>query len=472
MKILLLHPGIHYIREGDVLKEKKKTVITDHTLPLGILYIGEVLKRNNIDVELFDHAVIDISIDKLVNWIIKKDFDIVGLSVMGGSFITAIEISKRLKSKNPNIIIVFGGVHSTICHDKIMEKYSDYVDFCVRGEGEYTFLELVQILESNKEIGEVRGITYKKDNLIKFTEDRPLLKNLDEIPIPDRRMLTKRFRYVLGGKVSPLISSRGCIYNCKFCSCGVLYNRRLRFRSVENVVEELIYLENEGFKEINIVDDCFTTNVKRVLGICTKIRKEKLDINWHCLCRTNIGDFNMYRQMASAGCATVSLGIESANQRILDYYDKKTTVEMSIQSVKYANKARIPNVYGGFVIGAPTETLHEVVNTIKFGLKLKLSFMQFQLLHVLPKTRLFTEFVQNGWLDENSAWEQPIAAADVCPTSVPKKTLEKIVEAAYINFVSDHKRILREYLRSIGSEYRSKVFINIPEQLRKILNRK
>ncbi|MHA1231062.1 MAG: hypothetical protein ACTSPQ_10495 [Candidatus Helarchaeota archaeon] len=175
--------------------------------------------------------------------------------------------------------------------------------------------------------------------------------------------------------------------------------------------------------------------------------------------------------MASAGCATVSLGIESNNQRILDYYDKKTTVENAIRSVKYTNKARIPNVYGGFVIDAPDETLQEVINIIKFGLKLRLSFMQFQLLHVLPKTRLFQEFVQKGWLNEDDAWEQPVVAADVCPTSIPKRIPEKIVEAAYVHFVSDSKRIIREYLHSFTSDYRIQVFKGIPEQLRKILNR-
>ncbi|MHA1310573.1 MAG: B12-binding domain-containing radical SAM protein [Candidatus Helarchaeota archaeon] len=471
MKILLLHPGIHYFREGNKLIVKKKTVITDHTLPLGILYIAEVLKRNNIEIEVFDHAVINLSVDKLVKWIIKNDFDLVGLSVMGGSFITAIEISKRLKKLNPNIIIVFGGVQSTLCHDRIMEKYNQDVDYCVRGEGEYTFLELIEALRKNKEIKDVRGITYYEHGIVKFTEDRPELKNLDDLPIPDRSILTKKFRYLLGGKVSPLISSRGCIYNCRFCSCGVLYKRRLRFRSVENVIKELIYLENEGFKEINIVDDCFTINVKRVHKICEQIKKEKLDLKWHCLCRTNIGDYNMYRHMATAGCATVSLGIESANQRILDYYDKKSTVENAKISVKNANKARIPNVYGGFIIGAPGETVQEVLNTIKFGLKLNLSFMQFQLLNVLPKTQIFDEFVRKGWLDPSQTWEQPVIAADVCPTAVPKKILEKIVEVAYIHFVGDSKRIIKEYLRSMRAEYRFQIFKNIPEQLKKVLSK-
>jgi radical SAM superfamily enzyme YgiQ (UPF0313 family) len=173
--------------------------------------------------------------------------------------------------------------------------------------------------------------------------------------------------------------------------------------------------------------------------------------------------------MALAGCATASFGIESANQRILDYYNKETTVEQAKISVKHAKKAGIPNIYGAFIIGAPTETVEEVINTLKFGLNLNLTIMQFQLLHIIPKTPIFYEFVENGWLNKDD-WESHFVAADVCPNTLPKELLVKLIEAAYIEMVSDPKRIFREYLWSIKSKYRTKMFRNLPHHFRRVLS--
>lgn len=464
MKILLLHSGIHFTA-GKKIKRNK--IITEYTLPLGILYLGEILK-NDYSVRLYDHAVVNISIEKLVKWIIKSDFDIIGYSVLGGSFITSIEIAKKVKSQNENIINVFGGIQATLCAREILEKYGDVVDYCVRGEGEYTFKNLLKSIESGSDIKEIRGITYRENNIVKSTENAPLIQNLDMIPIPDRKLLTKYHNYILTNKTTPVITSRGCVYNCRFCSNNIIYNRSIRYRSVENIIEELLYLESEGFKEISIVDDCFTTNYKRVIEICEKIRKSNIDIQFHCTTRTNLCNYNMLRHMKKAGCATLSIGFESANQRILDYYNKQTKVEDSIRCIKNVKKAQIANVVGAFIIGAPTETVNEVINTIKFGLKLNISSIQFQLLYVSPGTSIYKEFQEKGWI-EPDGWEKPLIAADISPEVLPREYLERLVESAYIHILSNPKRIFSDYIRSIKSKYRSSLFKTIPSQIRKIL---
>jgi anaerobic magnesium-protoporphyrin IX monomethyl ester cyclase len=468
MKILLLHPGIHYIREGII---KRNKIITDHTLPLGILYVGEILRQNNYEVHFLDHAVLDTPVEDLVKWIYKSEFDVVGYSVLTGSFLTAIEIAKRLKLLNDNIINIFGGIQATLCADKIIQKYN-CVDYCVRGEGEYSFLELIQHLESNKKINEIKGITFKENDIVKSTVNRPLIKNLDELPIPDRKVLTKIHKYILGTTSSPLITSRGCVYNCRFCSCSILFNRTLRYRSIQNVIDELVYLEGDGFKEVTVADDCFTANTKRVLKLCEQLKKLNLDIHWHANSRTNLGNFNMFRQMAQAGCATISFGIESGVQRILDYYNKQTSVELAIKSVKTAKKAKIPNIAASLIIGAPTETFQEIIETVKFGLNLNLSSVQFQLLNITPGTSLFEEFITKGWLNESDSWETPVIAADVSPEVVRKELLEKIVEKACERFVTNPKRIMSDYFSSITSKYRSQVISTIPDIIRKMFRRR
>lgn len=452
MKILLVQAGTRYTKEGNIIDEP---IVVEHSLPLGILYIGQVLADNNYNVEYFDQAVTDISVDKLAKWIVKKDFDVVGFTVLTASFITAVKLSQKIKCLNENIIIVFGGPQATLCDDKIMDKYN-CVDFCVRHDGEYIFLDLIKHLESKKDISEVLGITYRENNIVKKTEDAPLIDNLDELPFPDRKSLTKRHKYVMSGLLSPIITTRGCPYNCKFCTCHVLYKRRVRFRSVKNVVNELRYLEDEGFNEIMIVDDCFTLKPKRVQRICEEIKKEKIDLKWHSLGRTNLGDINMYRQMATSGCVTVLFGFESATQRILNYYNKQVSPDLAIKSVKKVRKANIPNISGGFIIGAPTETFDEIVNTIKFGLKLNISILQFQILNITPGTIIYKEFIENGWLDDNIDWEYSVESPDACPTTVPKKILNRLIEDSTRRLLINPKRIFKDIYNTIRNDYQFK----------------
>ncbi|MBD3229249.1 MAG: radical SAM protein [Candidatus Lokiarchaeota archaeon] len=464
MKILLVQVGTQYTRDGKIIDEP---IIVEHSLPLGILYLGQVLEQENYEVEYFDHAVADISVDKLSKWIVKNDFNIVGLTVLTATFITAVKIAQKLKSLNKNIIVVFGGPQATICHDKIMEKYKS-VDFCVRNDGEYTFLNLIKHIESNKPVSDVRGITYRENGKVKYTENAGLIDDLDKLSFPDRKVLTDKHKYMMSGLISPIITTRGCPYNCKFCTCHIIYKRRVRFRSVRNVVDELIYLESEGFKEIMIVDDCFTLKPKRVEKICELIKKENIDLKWHSLARTNLGGLNMYRQMATAGCTTVLFGFESATQRILDYYNKQITPDLAIKSIKKVRKANIPNISGGFIIGAPTETFKEIVNTIKFGLKLNISILQFQILNITPGTLIYKEFIEKGWINDETDWEGSIPAPDICPTAVPKKILNKLIENATKRLLTNPRRIFRDYYNFIRNEYQSRYIRGL---LKSITNR-
>jgi radical SAM superfamily enzyme YgiQ (UPF0313 family) len=459
MKILLVYPSFLPLEEEPPKDELK--VITDHTLPLGICYLGAVLEKNNYEVALFDHYVNNIPIKKFVDWIIKSGFDVIGFSVVSHSFKTAIKIAEEIKKRNAQIKIIFGGVHPTFCADKTMKKYS-CVDYCVRGEGEYTLLNLIKSIESNRDLNEVPNLTYRENGLVKFTVDAPPIQDIDELPIPDRKMLFKYHKYQLGGKTTPLITSRGCPFNCTFCSCGALYNRTIRYRSVNNVMEELLSLQNQGFKDIEIVDDCFLLKEKRVINICKEIKKEKLDISFHVNGRVNLGSFNLYRIMIDAGCKTISIGFESGVQRILDYYNKGITVERTFETMKIVKKARFETIFGGFILGAPTETLNEILQTIQFAFKLDPTLFQFQLLSILPGTKLYADFAKKGWIKDAIDWEEPKVAADVSSEVVQREILEDLIEKTYIKFITSPKRLIKEYLRSLSSGYRLRMVSTMP----------
>lgn len=458
MKILLVYPSFIPLEDHT---DSDLKVVTDHALPLGICYLGAVLEENNYTVDLFDHSVNNIPIKKFAKWIIKSNFDVIGFSVVSHSFKTAIRISEEIKSLNENAVIIFGGVLPTFCAEKILEKYQ-CVDFCVRGEGEYTLLELIKCLESNATPNEIYSISYRENNLVKSTPNRSPIKNLDELPIPDRKSLFKYHTYQLSGKVTPLITSRGCSFNCTFCSCSALYNRTMRFRSVEKVIDELIILQDQGFKDIEIVDDCFLVNEKRVLRICKEIKQEKLDIYWHINGRVNMGSFNLYRNLVDSGCQTISIGFESGVQRILDYYNKGVKVQMAFDTMKTIKKARFETIFGGFIVGAPTETISEIIQTIKFAIKLDPTLFQLQLLNIIPGTSIYADFIEKGWINDAIDWEEPKIAADICPEVVKRHILDKLIERTYISSMTNPKRLIKEYLRSLRSGYRLNIIRTMP----------
>ncbi|HEY0088170.1 MAG TPA: radical SAM protein, partial [Candidatus Lokiarchaeia archaeon] len=325
-KIALINPG-----GGEILERGRILANADHIYPpLGLCYVCAILKKENYRVDLIDQAAVGYNFQQIVEWIKRKDPDILGFSTLtaSGSGISAAKTSKEVKKWNPDIKIVFGNRHTTHNDYRILNKYP-YVDICVRDEGEYTFLEVVRALEKRLSLKTIRGITYRENGIIKRNENCELIKDLDAIPFPDRKALKIEYtgsfanlELVPKGFTS-MVSSRGCPYHCTFC-----YGRRsigFRTRSVENIMEEILQLDSEGYKFLNFVDDNFTVSKKRVIEICQLMRKNKVDLNWICEGRVNQTSNEMLREMERANCRIMCYGVESANQKVLDYYKKGIT---------------------------------------------------------------------------------------------------------------------------------------------------
>jgi len=458
MKIIIIYSGPILTSETT---EKELKIVQDYQMPLGVLYLGQILKDNGHNVILFDHNITGMSINSVVNWIKKVNPDILGFSVLSSSLFTSNAIAKKAKERNPNLIIVYGSYIPTFCAHEVL-KHCNYVDFCVRNEGELTIIELLNTLERNQSVSEVLGITYRCNGEIIENPDRPLIQDLDTIPFPNRKLF--RHSYQFSGKVTTIISSRGCPYRCRFCNCWKFAKGKWRLRSVENVVEEMLYLQNEGFQEILFTDDCFNANQNRILKLCKLMKQEKIELDWHAVGRIDKCDTPFLRTMVKSGCKTLVYGIESANQRILDYYAKKITPAMAIDAIKNSKKAGIEFIFGGFIIGAPTETLEEVLNTIRFGLKLQeygLSLLQFQLLYLSPGTDLYQEFLEKGLIDQEKYWGREIPAVDIFPNSLNKNYLEILAKKTFKQFITTKSFLISEYLKSAKSLYRLRAMRHI-----------
>jgi radical SAM superfamily enzyme YgiQ (UPF0313 family) len=261
-------------------------------------------------------------------------------------------------------------------------------------------------------------------------------------------------------KFTSIISSRGCVYKCRFCSSQKYCNNAWRPRSVENTVEELQYLVSEGFKQFIFVDDSFTLNQKRVIELCKIMRKEKLDVEWFCEGRVDNCSYEMFKEASEAGCKAIYFGIESANQRILDYYNKRITPQQSENAVKTARKAGIDLVVGSFILGAPDETREEIRNTLKFAKRLPIDFPRFNILGADPGTAIWDELRMNGVLGEEEYWETGISVAKICPNAVPYQDIEQMIHQALRDYLIRPGFILTQVGRLLKSPYRMRILWN------------
>jgi anaerobic magnesium-protoporphyrin IX monomethyl ester cyclase len=423
--------------------------------PLGLLYIGEVLRQKGHNIKIIDQDATGYSYSKVLDYIKKRDPEVIGLSPLTISLESALHIAKLAKQWNENSRIVFGNILATLVPEHLLKNY-EFIDYCIQGEAENSFPKFVGMLDKTKDLTEISGLCYRENGLIKSNPLPPLNRNLDGIPIPDREALID-FDYRMGQhKFTILGTSRGCPFRCKFCAVHLVSNSRgiWRTRSVDNVLAELHLLQSRGYEEFSFIDDCFTVNPKRTVLLCQKMKKEKIDMLWSCEGRIDQGSKEVLRTMHYANCYNLVLGIESANQRILDYYNKQITPAMTRKVIKNVKKAGIENVAGLFVLGAPDETVQEIIQTLKFGLELDLTFIQYQLLHVLLGSEIWNEAVQKGFINKETDWNKYLIAADIYPTAVKRYIIEKLIDKAFVEFLSRSRYLLKEIFRTVKSSYR------------------
>ncbi|MFH1820973.1 MAG: radical SAM protein, partial [Methanobacteriota archaeon] len=302
--------------------------------PLGLLYLGTVLQDDGHEVKIIDNARIRLPVENLAERVKKENPDIVGISALTPTFKQAIKIAKAVKKKNPDVKLVFGNYHATFEYERLLKKHP-IVDCVVLGEGERTFSELIKATEKGGKMKDIKGIAFRHKNRVIRTPSGPFIQELDKLPFPDRLLLEQEYRSEIvgvlgtGGKFTTLLSSRGCPYTCKYCACSAFSSRKTRFRSPENVVKEMEMLYSEGYEEVGFVDDNLLLNRKRVMEICDLLKARKIKFNIWAEGRTDQASKEVLSKFSRAGCKTIYFGIESASQKVLDYYGKAITPEIN-----------------------------------------------------------------------------------------------------------------------------------------------
>ncbi|MCL1976885.1 MAG: B12-binding domain-containing radical SAM protein [Candidatus Bathyarchaeota archaeon] len=331
--------------------------------PLGISYILSVLAQGGFSTALSDFPMDCTPLSDLELILQREKPKIVGVYVSTIMYRNAVRIAKIVKNQNPDILVVFGGPHSSALPH---ESLNDGADIVVRGEGEYAMLEIAKtFIRGEGQINGIAGISYKKDGCIIDNVSRDFINDLDMLPFPLYDTLIGK--YPICGS---MVTGRGCPYHCVFCAGKNIFGGKYRFRSVDNVFEEIKLLYDKyGLRTFCFVDDTFTAVPKRAEAICNRILQEHLDVAWWCETRADCITKDLLELMAKAGCKQLQYGVESGDNGVLRDIQKGTTVEMVERAVKSTFEAGILSRCS-FMIGHHSDTSESVGNTMQFIEKL------------------------------------------------------------------------------------------------------
>lgn len=376
-KIVLLMPNTHEIINLNVKKDP----------PIGILYIAAVLRKAGYEVHIIDAFAMNLDIDDTVAKIMLIQPDYVGISCNYSPLHNVtLRIANEIKRKSENINIFVGGNHATASSGKLLLQSKGNIDVICLGQGEKSVLSYITSMDKGTDFTGIPGISYIFDGVEHRNELFEIIENLDELPFPAYDLVDMRMyeRY-------NIIASRGCPYSCTYCASNVIVNRKVRYRSATDIVDEIeMLIKNYGEKMVWFSDDTFTANLKFANSLMDEIEKRKIKFVWSCLTRVNNTSISLIKKMKKNGCRYISYGIESGNNYILSSMNKMITKEEIINTIQLTKEAEI-EVYTFFLIGYPGETLKTVEDSFDLIAEAKPDGASFAIVIPLPGTEMWRQ---------------------------------------------------------------------------------
>jgi radical SAM superfamily enzyme YgiQ (UPF0313 family) len=387
---------------------------------------------------------------EIKNVVKKINPDVVGMTAMTTKFGSVLKTAEVIKKDNPDLIIIVGGPHPTLLPEQTLK--AKQIDFVIRGEGEETFYELIKTIDEKKEYREIKGLSYRVNEKIIHNSSREFINKLDEIPLPARDLLMNQDKYI-SEDMGVIMTSRGCPFNCTYC-CH-MWQRKVRNRSVDNVIEEIrLVKQNYGTRQFEFKDDSFTLNRERIIDLCEKMVLEKLKINWGCSTRVDLLDEELILKMKKAGCNIIKLGIETGSERILKETKKGVTFSQMRKAAGWLNKHNI--VWSGYFMGGlPSETYEDIIKTYKFMKELNPYYAGLGMYNPFPGTELFNQGVKLGLLHSEvdlshffrvNAKNYFFVNSEKRVANIDKETFDKVVSFMIKEF-NNHNKQLKNILR-------------------------
>lgn len=377
--------------------------------PLGLGYLAAVLRQAGHEPVILTPENFTASPEAFVESVRKHAPDLVGLSFLTPSFPIIRKWIAALRESTTDLPIVLGGPHTTALPLQTLQYTG--ADYAVVGEGEISFCALADALAGDS-TGRLPGVVCREDPADAI-ERPPLIQDLDSLPFPawdlirpERYPPTPHGAFFRRFPIAPVMTTRGCPFNCSFCASAATWNRRLRRRSPENVIEELDYLvRHHGVREIHFEDDNLTSRKDHAGRISELILSRGLDIAWACPngVRIDTLDRDLLQLMRRSGCYMLGLGIETANQELSDAVGKKLDLSCLEEKVHLMKEMGI-DAYGFFLLGLPGETQETAEETIDLACRLPFAQVHFSHLVPLPGSRIFNDWVAERDLD-SIPWE-------------------------------------------------------------------
>lgn len=370
------------------------------TPDLGIGYVASAARRSNHEVFYFNGRL-KTSFQDFGRCIQEISPEVIGFKVYFGDITNLKKCIKLCRDLNSEIKIIIGGPLPSCIKEDVFKKVD--VDFAFFGEAELGFPKLLDSLKrrSNSSLAKIPALIWKDKGSIQVNQWEPV-DDLDKLEMPAWDLIDPLCNAVdqygfstKAAVTAPIITTRGCPYPCTYCSAKMITGKRIRFRSVANIIKEIKFLMGRyGIKEFSIVDDNFAANKNFVKEFCSQVRH--LGIYWTCPqgIRLSALDRNTLRLMKEAGCYSFGVGIESGSQRILDKMKRNTTIEEMRHQIKLVNSAGI-KVQGFFQLGFPGETKEDIQKTITYALSLPLYRCFFNIFTPFPGTEVYGEVMQN-----------------------------------------------------------------------------
>jgi len=368
---------------------------------IGIAYLGAFLKKYGHEVKIYDDGLKNSY--SLVDSVKEFNPDLVGVTSFSYCYDYAIDCIKKIKS-NFDIPVVLGGPHVSVVKGRVFQDSE--VDFAIKKEGEYSLLQLLDTLEyKERGLSNVKNLIWKNNSNIIENQDMTFIENLDDLPFPDYGLFEVE-KYASSKMLSTaIITSRGCPFRCTYCSTFLSMGRAFRKRSAENVFAEIKQRYEEGYRNFDINDDCFSLDPDRAYRICDLVIDSGLKVGFQCYSglRVDRVTLDLLKKMKKAGFYFLAFGCESGNSEVLKNIKKAITLNQVRSAAKWSKEAGIDCVVN-FIIGHPTETYEQALDTIEFAKSLDCNYVNFSNLIPYPGTEAYDWVVKNGHflIDENT----------------------------------------------------------------------
>ncbi len=383
--------------------------------PLGLAYLGTALKAQGVKVEIVDAHAEGMGRRALAGRMRRSAPDIVGVTFTTENRAGGFAAIRLAKKELPECVTVAGGPHASLTADDCLRHVPE-LDVVVRGEGERTLGELVDAVIARRAFEKIDGISFQRDGEPVHNPGRGFIRDLDGIAFPDRGLLNiDRYNFYMEvpgedmRKAAAVLSSRGCPHGCIFCSSTVMWGKRVRFRSPENVVDEIEQqVKERGIGAVWFLDDTFTLERERVEEICDLIVERRIDVRWFCEVRVDSVDRELLERMRNAGCRRVGFGVESGSKRILrEVLHQKVNLDTVRDMATWCRELGIV-AHPFFALSHPGETYEDAEATFDLIRRFVPTHEpSLSLLHIYPGTALEAMAKERGILPRDFSWAEP-----------------------------------------------------------------